>query len=112
MKVFFGFLIIVPAIVAGNLLMKLGADSPDSEKIVLGLLSWKSLAGLFLFGAAVLVYAWILKWIPLYLAQSFAASQFVGVVLVSALFLSEPISLMRWIGITLIAIGIIWVGWS
>jgi undecaprenyl phosphate-alpha-L-ara4N flippase subunit ArnE len=71
---------------------------------------WRVLAGLALYGCAGIAYAWLLQWLPLNVAQSFAAAQYVAVIIASALLLSEEISLARWIGIALIAIGIVVVG--
>jgi drug/metabolite transporter (DMT)-like permease len=45
-------------------------------------------------------------------AQSFAAFQFVAVIVASAWFLGEPISGVRWLGIALIVAGILAVGMS
>ena len=45
-------------------------------------------------------------------ATSFAAAQYVAVILASALFLSEPIGFAQWLGIMLIASGIGVMGWS
>ena len=44
------------------------------------------------------------------MAQAFAATQFIAVILASSLLLSEPIPFARWIGIGLIACGIAVVG--
>jgi drug/metabolite transporter (DMT)-like permease len=45
-------------------------------------------------------------------AQSFAAAQFVAVIPASSWLLSERIGTSQWVGITLIAVGILIVGWS
>jgi undecaprenyl phosphate-alpha-L-ara4N flippase subunit ArnE len=76
------------------------------------LLNWRILAGLISFGLAACFYMLVLQWLPLNVAQSFAAAQFVAVILASAWVLSEPIGLGQWIGIALIALGIATVGWS
>ena len=112
MKIFLAFAVMISCTVAANLMMKTGAMVPAQERFVLGLLSWKSLVGLCIFAIAALIYAWLLQWVPLNVAQSFAAAQFIAVILASALVLSEDISLSRWIGILLIATGIIVVGLS
>ena len=52
----------------------------------------------------------VATFLPLNIAQSFAAIQFIAVILASTLVLSEPIAIPRWIGIALIAIGIVIVG--
>jgi drug/metabolite transporter (DMT)-like permease len=54
-----------------------------------------------------LIYAWILAFLPLNVAQSFTAAQFIAVILASAVFLSEPIPVARWLGIALIFVGIL-----
>lgn len=92
--------------VIANVLMKIGsADSPSPW--LLGAASWRTLLGLISFGSAALFYSAILRSTPLNLAQSLAAGQFVAVILVSNLWLGEPIQLSRWIGIALITVGIL-----
>ena len=70
------------------------------------------LIGLCIFAIAALIYAWLLQWVPLNVAQSLAAAQFIAVILASSLVLSEGIPLRRWAGILLIATGILVVGLS
>ncbi len=102
---FFCGLMILCSIVA-NLLMKIGADAhPDAR--ILGMFSLPTLLGLFIFGCAGLLYAFVLRWVPLNLAQSLLASQYIGVILAAAFILSEPISAQRWSGIILIGLGIL-----
>lgn len=98
--------------VAGNLLLKSGAVEALGRSAWWGLLNLKTVSGLAFFGAAVLVYLWVLRTVPLNVAQSFMAAQFISVIVASALVLSEPISAIRWLGIALIAIGIVIVGHS
>jgi drug/metabolite transporter (DMT)-like permease len=95
--------------VAGNLMLKLGAGAPEAER-VFGLLGWKSVAGLGLFGCSGIVYAFLLRRVPLNIAQVFTSAQFVGVVLAASLVLGEPISPARWVGIACIGFGIAVVG--
>jgi undecaprenyl phosphate-alpha-L-ara4N flippase subunit ArnE len=100
--------------VIANLLLKTGA--------VMGreaggawwsqLLNWRIVAGFGAFAVAALFYTIVLRTVPLNVAQSFTAAQFVAIVLASALVLSEPITGIRWLGIALIASGIAIVGWS
>jgi drug/metabolite transporter (DMT)-like permease len=111
MKIALGFLLMISCTVMANLLMKLGAAAPGAA-VFLGLLSWTTVFGLAAFGTAGMLYAWLLKWMPLNLAQSFAAAQFIAVILASDLFLSERIPLGRWIGIAMIAAGIVVVGFT
>lgn len=96
--------------VVANLLMKSGADDAPSP-LLLSCLSWRTVYGLAVFGCAGLFYAWALRLVPLNVAQSYAAAQFIAVALASRLLLGEPIPPTRWVGISLIAVGIIVVAW-
>jgi drug/metabolite transporter (DMT)-like permease len=100
--------------VIANLLLKMGAVSGRDAGGTWWnqLLNWRIAAGFASFAAAALFYTVLLRSVPLNVAQSFTAAQYVAVILASALVLSEPISAMRWLGIFLIAGGIAIVGWS
>lgn len=111
MAVIAGFLLMISLTVVANLLMKLGTEVAPAPAL-LGLWSWKTVAGFATFGASGLVYAWLLKFLPLNVAQSFAAAQFISVILASAVVLSEPIPATRWVGIVLIVSGILLVGFT
>lgn len=111
MQIIFGFVLMITFTVAANLLMKIGAGRA-APQMLFGLLSWTSMLGLTFFGCAGLVYAWLLKFLPLSIAQSFAAAQFIAVILASSFVLSESIGSVQWIGILLIATGIFVVGWA
>ena len=110
MRIILGFVLMIGLTAVGNILMKLGASVPLAERPIFGIVAWQSCAGIGIFAGAVIVYAFLLQWLPLSVAQSFAAFQFVAVILASAWFLGEPISLLRWLGIALITIGIVTVG--
>jgi len=97
--------------VIANLLLKTGASATSSQGY-LHLLNWRIMTGLCSFATAACLYTLVLQWLPLNVAQSFAAAQFVAVILASAWVLSEPIGAAQWSGITLIALGIAVVGWS
>ena len=73
----------------------------------LGVLGWKSAAGLALFGCGGILYAVLLHAVSLNLAHVFAAAQFIGVVLAACLVLGEPISPARWVGIAFVSFGIL-----
>jgi multidrug transporter EmrE-like cation transporter len=92
--------------VAANLLMKLGSQDVPSP-LLLGLLSWRTAGGLAAFGCAGLFYAAALRFLPLNVAQSYAAVQFVAVILAAKLVLGEPVPLGRWLGISMIMGGIL-----
>jgi drug/metabolite transporter (DMT)-like permease len=101
------FIAMIACTVVANLLLKAGARPVPSEPLLFGVFSWKLVAGLGVFACAALLYAWVLRWVPLNVAQSFASAQFVAVILASALVLAEPIPVWRWLGIGLIAAGIL-----
>lgn len=96
--------------VVANLLLKQGAMVPASERMFFGVYGWKSVLGFFAFACGGLIYAVVLRWLPLNVAQSVASLQFVAVILASAFILSESIPPMRWLGIALITTGVLLVG--
>jgi drug/metabolite transporter (DMT)-like permease len=105
-----GFVAVIACTVTANLMLKLGASVPEAQRVLVGLLGWKSAAGLALFGCGGIVYALLLRRVPLNIAQVFAAAQFVGVVIAAGLVLGEPMSPARWVGIACISLGIVLVG--
>jgi small multidrug resistance pump len=105
-----GFAVMIACTVAANLMLKLGAGVPEPERILFGVLGWKSAAGLAFFGCGGIVYAILLRRVPLNVAVCFTAAQFVGVILAASLVLGEPISPARWLGIACICLGIFVVG--
>ena len=96
--------------VIANLLMKMGS-SDNPTPLLFGIISWRSACGLLAFACAGLLYARVLRVLPLNIAQSYAAAQFIVVVLASRLILGELVPLTRWLGISMIAIGIVVVAW-
>jgi drug/metabolite transporter (DMT)-like permease len=100
--------------VIANLLLKTGAVMGRDAGGVwwLQILNWRILAGFASFGVAALFYTLLLRTVPLNVAQSFTAAQFVAIILASALILGEPIDWVRWGGILLITCGIAIVAWS
>jgi undecaprenyl phosphate-alpha-L-ara4N flippase subunit ArnE len=106
MKALFPLLAMIACCVAANLLMKLGSEAAPSP-LLLGLMSWRTVYGLIAFGCGGLFYAVVLHFLPLNVAQSLAAAQFIAVIIASKLVLGEPIDFGRWIGISMIAAGII-----
>jgi len=109
-KTLAGFAGLISLTIAANLMLKLGAAVPPAERVLFGLLGWKSVAGLALFGCGGIRYAVLLRQLPLNVAQVFAAAQFVGVIMAAGLMLGEPISPARWLGIGCICFGILLVG--
>jgi len=114
MKVVLTFTTMIAFTVVANLLLKAGASAAASSNasFLASFMNWRIIAGLACFGVAGLLYAVVLRWLPLNVAQSFAAAQFVAVILASLLFLGERITLVQSAGIFLITLGIAFVGWS
>ena len=112
MRIFLAFVLMISCTVVGNIFMKLCASVPLGERPLFGIVAWQSCAGVAVFAGAVIIYSILLQWMPLNVAQSFAAFQFIAVILASAWFLGEPISPARWVGIALIVAGIFAVGAS
>ena len=107
------FAVMISFTVVANLLLKVGASAQGAaDGAWLALFNWKVFLGLVSFGMAALIYVVLLRGLPLNVAQSFTAAQFIAVILASAVILSEPIRLGQWIGIALIALGITVVGWT
>ena len=114
MKIVLTFLAMISFTVAANLLLKTGAvaGGPEPGGQFTHLVNWRVFLGLVSFGLAACFYILVLQWLPLNVAQSFTAAQFIAVILASTWLLSEPIGPSQWVGITLIALGILIVGWS
>ena len=113
MKIFLLFLLMITCTVLANLLMKIGASNMPGgySGFLAKLFSWYVMLGLAFFAFSAMIYLLILSWIPLSVAQSFAAAQFVAVLLSAYFFLGESISFYQFIGMIFIAIGITIVGW-
>lgn len=113
MKILAAFVIMICLTVTANLLLKTGAMAAGvASGHWIGLLNWRVVAGLGSFALGAFFYVVILTRLPLNVAQSFAALQFVAVILAASLILGEPIGLLRWAGILLICGGIFLVGLS
>jgi multidrug transporter EmrE-like cation transporter len=101
---------VIACTVAANLLMKTGSGDAPSP-VLLGIASWRTAVGLAAFACGGLFYARVLRFLPLNVAQSLGAAQFIAVILASRLVLGELVPLTRWIGISLISVGILIVAW-
>jgi len=106
-KPLLGIASMVTLTVGANLLLKLGAMAPPARRVLLGMLSWQSVLGLALFGIGGIIYAFVLRALPLHVAQAFAAVQYVAVVMAASLLLSERIAFTSWLGIACIVVGIL-----
>ena len=94
--------------VIGNLLLKTGVQHPGFGTVwPLSLLNTRTALGAVTFCFAMLFYMMVLKRTALNLAQSIFAVQFVLVIVAANFILHEPIGLQRWIGIGLVAAGLL-----
>jgi len=112
MNVVLGFLVMIACTVLANLLMKQGAAAGPADRVFLGIMGLRTFFGFCVFALAGLLYSWVLRFMPLNVAQSFASLQFVAVILASSIVLAEPISAGRWLGIGFIAVGVALVGFD
>jgi undecaprenyl phosphate-alpha-L-ara4N flippase subunit ArnE len=112
MKIALSMLMMIGCTVIANLLLKSGATGmdPGIAGFISRLFSWRVLLGLGFLAVSAMLYLLILSWLPLNVAQSFAAAQFIAVILASAFVLAEPVSGAQWAGMILIAAGITVVG--
>jgi drug/metabolite transporter (DMT)-like permease len=99
-------LFVVAGNVVGNVLIKVGATAPSGSANLFGLFGWQTAAGIACFGSSVLLYAWVLKYLPLHVAQAVVSLQFAGTVLAAAFLLGETITAQKWLGIVFIWIGL------
>jgi multidrug transporter EmrE-like cation transporter len=100
--------VMITCTVVANLLLKMGATMGREEGGALWMqfVNWRVIAGLATFGIAGLAYTGVLRLLPLNVALSFTAVQWVATVAASAFVLSEPIGGLRLVGLGLIAAGI------
>ena len=64
------------------------------------------------FAMAFVFYTMLLKRLPLSLAQSVISAQFVIVILAANVLLGETVGTVRWLGIALVAAGLVVIGFS
>ena len=106
------FVSMIACTVVANLLLKLGMSATPGSLSIRAAFDWRVLLGLGVFGLAIGFYAWLLSFVPLNVVQSAAAAQFICVIIASAIVLAEPVPPIRWVGILLIALGILVVGFT
>lgn len=91
---------------SGQLLFKLGSSS-----VMLSLGSWvtnvKVIAGMMLYGLSAILFIFALKYGRLSVLYPVIATSYIWVALLSNKVLGEPMSFLKWGGITLIIFGII-----
>ena len=95
---------------AGQVLFKKTADALVADSIVRFVASLLSApyfwAALFVYGAATLLWVFVLSRLPLTAAMPFVALTFVIVPVIGALLFGERLNLMYWIGVSVIVIGV------
>lgn len=106
--------------VAGQTVIKLGVSQPEAGGAVSGIWSvfnlifgspWV-LIGLMLYGVGAVAWIAVLSRLDLSLAYPMLALNFVLITLSSRFLLGEIVPTMRWIGVAIICIGIIFVARS
>lgn len=91
---------------AGNIFLKLGADTSRHRPPLLGLVNWQTALGVSCFAFGILAYAWALRQFELHNAQIVVSLQYVVVILLADWLLREQITTAQWVGIGFIAIGL------
>ncbi len=112
MKLVLMFIGFICLSVIGMLLLKIGAMKALDVTPWWHFQNWRLVLGLIYLAFAAFIYILILQILPLNVAQSFAAIQFIAVILASSYLLSEKISTTQWTGIVFITLGIAIVSWS
>src|SRR5262245_20928022 len=92
--------------VLGNVFLKLGSSVEAGKGSMFGVFGWHTPVGIGFFAAAVVCYAWALKRLPLHLATSILALQYIGAIAAAAILFGEAITDLKWAGIVLICIGL------
>lgn len=101
--------------IAGQTAIKLGVSRPEAAHAAAGVQSLVAmiiqsplvLLGLALYGIGALAWIAVLSRLDLSYAYPFLALNFVLIALVSQLILGESIPLLRWLGISVICVGIL-----
>jgi drug/metabolite transporter (DMT)-like permease len=93
--------------VLANLSLKIGAQRADFAASASNIVNIQVVMGAGWFALAFLFYALVLRRLPLSLAQAIFSVQFVLVILAANLVLHESIGAVRWLGIVLMAVGLL-----
>lgn len=94
----------------GQLLFKLAATSSTQERAsssLLGFVNPYLLGGIALYGGLTIMWVWILRSVPLSKAYPFVALSFIFTPMFSKFFLNESLSTTYYLGLLLIAAGVI-----
>jgi drug/metabolite transporter (DMT)-like permease len=90
--------------VASQFLLKAGADAPD---FISQLFRPASIAGLFGYGIAALLYMLALRKLPVSIAYPSVSFSYVLVAILAHLFFNEPLGWPQMAGIALIIVGVV-----
>jgi drug/metabolite transporter (DMT)-like permease len=102
----------VIAISAGQILFKLAARAADGAAgFPWSLFNGYLLMALVVYGAATLLWVWVLKTLPLNVAYPFMGLAFVIVPLLGAWLLNEPLDWRHLAGGVIIAVGVAVASW-
>ena len=92
---------------AANILMKLGSRNAEGLTVIQKFTSLQMLSGLLCFGLALVAYTKALEKFNLSVAYPVMTSTgFILIVIFSWIYLKENISLIQWIGLVFLIIGI------
>ncbi|MFC1741523.1 EamA family transporter [Nanoarchaeota archaeon] len=92
-------------------LVKLGA-SKITRNIRRLLKNWHFFSGVFLYGFATIISIAALRFGELSVLYPFVALQYVWTNLLSRKFLDEKITLLKWVGVALIFLGVVLIGFG
>lgn len=99
--------------VTANLTLKLASRSAGiGDWWPLNIINSRVVIAAAAFAMAFVFYTMLLKRLPLSLAQAVISAQFVIVILAANVLLGETVGTMRWMGIALVAAGLIVIGLS
>ncbi len=103
--------------VCGQLAIKLGIRDTGDLQLVLSQSVWRFIAtvvsskliilGIALYGVSTFFWLLVLSRVDLSLAYPMLALGYIGILLVSMIFLGEKVTALRWLGTVLIVIGVI-----
>ncbi len=104
-------LVVVFGNITGNILIKAGGNVDPNRAFLFGNFGWQTFAGIAFFASSILLYAWVLRQLPLHIAQAIASLQFVGATLAASIIFGETITPEKWFGVGLILTGLFVIAW-
>ena len=93
-------------VATSQLLLKLGANRHGGSGVVRQYLNVFVLTGYVIFFSVTVVNVYVFSTVPLKMANVFVAMSYVGVLVLSRVFLGERVERQRIIGVVLIAVGV------